>query len=116
MERLTRRVSPTFYQCSKPADKFEGNELIRANQKLGKLEDIEQELGIALDMLFKALKKGIIINNNGILRNLSGIVLRYNSYFECYFFEYGCGTAKVKLKDYGKTWALTREELENAKD
>ena len=76
--------------------------------KLGKLEDIEEELGIDLVTLFKALKDGYYTNKtwgkeiekrNGSLEYLDGIVL-------------DSGLDMVDLDDYGKTWALTKEELE----
>ena len=134
MERLTRRVSPTSYQCSRPADKFEGNELIRANQKLGKLEDIEQELGISLEVLFKALKQskiwfknyfylnlGEVIENNIEHQYIQGIEhcgnddsnYEYcnNSWLLTFREEEYGDLCVVKIKDYGKTWALTKEEL-----
>lgn len=115
MGRLTKKLRDGNFTCECGWNYFEyGDGHLEIFNKLGRIEDLEEELGIPLEVLFKALKEGIIINSNGILRNLSGIVLRYNSYFECCFFEYGMGTAKVKLKDYGKTWALTKEELGNA--
>lgn len=102
--------------------------------KLTELENIEQELGIDLITLCKALKDGfysvrkfgknksITFNNAKRSDDLVYIMvvdyemkeirwshnyssdchnpLRYHSY---------------KFKDYGKTWALTEEELENDK-
>lgn len=81
--------------------------------KLNRIYDLEKELGIPLEVLFKALKDGILTKKNNIFRKLTGISLNYNSYFECYVFEYGMGTVKAKLKDYGKTWVLTKEELKD---
>ena len=80
--------------------------------KLNRIYAIEEELGIPLEVLFKALKDGITINKNGVLKNLSRVALDYNCYFECWCFEYGLGTVKAKLKDYQTTWALIGEELE----
>jgi len=78
--------------------------------KLGQLEDIEDELGIDLTILFSALKKGIYAKDYGRF-NVSSIDLidgyidfkRKNKkpYIHCAY-----------LKDYGKTWALTKGELE----
>lgn len=78
--------------------------------KLGQLEDFEDELGIDLIILLKALMQGIywkekegkqtdieigdghlkIHFNNGYMRD---------------------GWAVVYFEDYGKTWALTEKEL-----
>ena len=78
--------------------------------KLGQLEDIEEELGIDLITLIKALKNGIWLKDKKdqflpyrcLLRDDFILVL----YEDIYKKEY-------LLKDYGKTWALTREELKN---
>lgn len=80
--------------------------------KLKQYKDIEEELGIDLITLFKALKNGIYDKNED--RNvlvflswhyhLKEMVLFYddeNPYYN------GC----YQFKDYGKTWALTKEEL-----
>ena len=89
--------------------------------KLGQHEDIEQELGIDLATLFKA-RNGfyacdeeydkVIFYEDDLWINIESEMLggskliktegnvRYVSHSQCDF------------KDYGKTWALTREELE----
>ena len=82
--------------------------------KLGQLEDIEEELGIDLITLFKALKNGVWeiddYTNKLHKTDIRGIEL------------YGlCGISMPNIpecdytlhyEDYGKTWALTKEELE----
>lgn len=73
------------------------------------VKDIEEELGIDLITLFKALKNGIWLKDKKdqymsyhcLLRDDFILVL----YEDIYKKEY-------LLKDYGKTWALTKEELE----
>lgn len=78
--------------------------------KLGKLENIEEELGIDLITLFKALKNGIYYKYKPYgydykiskcrkchLTGNRTLVVDYHTY------KYLC--------DYGKTWALTKEEL-----
>ena len=81
--------------------------------KLGMLEDIEEELGIDLITYFK-IKVGIqvythlIIDDDLIIDNIFGsgkntlyhIVKRYSK-----------SGVFVGLDEYGKTWALTKEEL-----
>ena len=94
--------------------------------KLGMLEDIEEELGIGLITLFKALKNGFYTkSNNGIkfwkeddkhfvyVRDL-----KYDIEICCEECENVIGAVPTMFlerstKDYGKTWALSREELEN---
>ena len=116
MERLTRNIlteTSPMYELGEWVDNEE------ALDKLGQLEDIEEELGIDLITLFKALKNGFwsIDKNKHIYKmkptkgnggamsyyaSLDYIITEDTYYDEEYFL----------LKDYGKTWALTRKELE----
>lgn len=108
---------------------------IYAFDKLGKLEDLEEELGCPLEVIFKAIEDGIIIigdlKGNGDVTLWSNItteicigkkidfeeprLIKYNDWcFDCYSGSYsGC----VSLKDYGETWWLVndKEEQENDK-
>lgn len=78
----------------------------KALDKLSQLEDIEEELGIDLITLFKALKDGIYKKGRN---NLKGYILFDN----CPMLSFVHKTIETQLiEDYGKTWALTREELE----
>ena len=110
MERLTERDEDGYIhkigECS----------LVDCYNKLGRLENIEDELGIPLEVLFKALKEGIYYDHKH--RNPESISFRFccndliveYTCFGCTDYDY------LEIKDYGKTWALTKEELENAKD
>ena len=80
--------------------------------KLGQLEDIEDELGIDLITLFKAMKEGCYAYENGriykmkIVRvdsdELNSIILFRNASY---------GGSSYFLKDYGKTWSLDKNDL-----
>lgn len=73
--------------------------------KLKHYEDIEEELGIDLITLFKALKNGIYKKGRN---NLKGLIL----YSKMPMFSFYHKTIDAELiEDYGKTWALTKEEL-----
>lgn len=99
---------------------------VEAYNKLAVLEDLEEKLGINLLTLFKALKDGIIeatdlkykkeyrtfpsiiwtsptdnFKETEYEKNYEGFCL-YDEHYGNYFY----------FVDYGKTWALTREELE----
>lgn len=86
-------------------------------QKLGQLEDIEQELGIDLITLFKALNSGVYWKGNYILSpKPNGIYFEDKPTLDIEnkllrHILYQVNKDYVYLKDYGKTWALTREEL-----
>lgn len=78
-------------------------------EKLGQLEDIEEELGIELATLFKALRSGIHIIDDGYPYN-DRVNLIYSNSSPCGF-KGKVGDHCVFFKDYGKTWSLTKEEL-----
>lgn len=75
--------------------------------KLERLEDIEEELGIDLINLFKTLKDGIYKKGRN---NFKGLIL----YSKMPMFSFYHKTIDAELiEDYGKTWAVSREMLEN---
>lgn len=92
-----------------------------AIQKLGKLEDIEEELGIDLLKLLNAKKvyymgwdrNGESLEIKETYQLFINLTKRTIEYFENAYSEF---TFDLHLKDYGKNnvyggWALTREEL-----
>lgn len=98
--------------------------------ELGQLEDIEDELGIYLITLFKALNKGFYIKyNNKIVHIHPDKHITINFWYKTinvfippkFFIDCKKGTdysneeidEEYEFEDYGKTWALTKEELEN---
>lgn len=72
-----------------------------------------EELGIDLIVLLKALRDGIYYKLNlGQAEKVDGVSLNYcvsTGYF--IHFEYLNYDICLDTKDYGKTWALTKEEL-----
>ena len=98
--------------------------------KLGQLEDIEEENGLDLITLFKALKDGFYIKYNDKIVHIfpdKHITINFwyktiNVFIPPKFFidckkgeDYLSETIDEEywFKDNGVTWALTREELEN---
>ena len=116
MKRLTRNVlteTSPMYELGEWADNEE------ALNKLGQLEDIEEELGIDFITLFKALKNGFyhIDKNKHIYTTKptkgNGGAMNFYVCLECIIAEDTFGDQYIySLKDYGKVWALTKEELE----
>lgn len=87
--------------------------------KLGELEDIEEELGIELTVLFSALKYGVyyfdeqgqlIHDHVSLVNNYIGVGTPEKLSFS--FLTYSTRQTLL-FENYGKTWALTKEELEN---
>lgn len=103
--------------------------------KLADLEDVEDELGIDLKVLFKALKNGIWSKGGyysdvlekephfverpeiGLCSYYDEVDENYNTILSdrdvmcIYTYDYEIMVRQTRLKDYGKTWALTREDL-----
>ena len=84
--------------------------------KLADLEDVEEELGIELRIMFKALKDGVWYYNNGQL--LHDYVWLINDYLTVGTPDKLSFSLKTFLRKkillfetYGKTWTLTKEEL-----
>ena len=107
---------------SSDGERFEGvffkNQVLaidgKAIDKLGKLEDIEEELGIDLITLFKALIGIWVKSTNGDVYYVGSPYLCFSENEKRELeFQFRVGDTWYKVKDYGKTWALTKEELEN---
>ena len=96
--------------CGQSFDYDNIDDLVKDFQDLQEYRKIEDELGINLITLFKALKDGIFIKGDESVIDIRDDRL-YLSYIpEKWFIEhYDLGT--FSFKDYGKTWALTKEEL-----
>lgn len=122
MRRLTEKSNDGNFTCKCGWNYFEyGDGDLEIFNKLGKLEDIEEELGIPLEVLFKALKDGVyakfeegkILETNIKLYyscdnefKIRVVCLEIGQYEDFEWEDY------LFVKNYGKTWALTREELE----
>ena len=76
--------------------------------KLGQLEDIEEELGIDLIILLKAVKNGIWVKHP---YSIDYEPFRIDYWKDYKTNEEGMFICGMKIKNYGKTWALTKEEL-----
>ena len=91
--------------------------------KLGQLEDIEDELGIDLITLIKALNNGIWVYRGKRKEHTSWCIAingngdgghRKTTFWLSYKvngFDFPDYYEHLEFKDYGKTWALTKEEL-----
>ena len=113
--RLTRKIGMR-YAINKNGIIFENKDFSPLVTKLGQLEDIEEELGIDLLTLIKALKDGIWVKySSSIIEHKTWYVHLLDNYIG---WKENSGSLydndRVEnrpLKDYGKTWALTKEEL-----
>ena len=83
-----------------------------AFEKLEKIEDLEEELEIDLLTLFKAFKDGVYIKINGEIDYIEYVSVFKKRKWHLYSSSTFWGKYDIGLvKNYGKTWALTKEEL-----
>lgn len=123
MDRITE-VIVTYPQCDKKGnltkvETLHFKDVDEAYKKLYKLENLEEELGIDLITLFKALKYGVYYytSQNQLTHDY---VWLYDNYISAGFREklsysfMTCFQKQILLfEDYGVTWAIYRPELEN---
>ena len=121
MNRLTKKSDSVLeaieYQLIDEKENLDANEGIKkipvlATNKLGKLEDIEEELGIDLITLFKALKQKFVFRKENVKIELIGIHIKSEELYLFGFIKDTVQAVYLSLKDYQKTWFLTKEELE----
>lgn len=134
-ERMTKKDSSLDYivnTCCKEGGHYTERDIV---SKLGQIEDIEEELGIDVVTLVKALKNGIYTYDYDLHKKINEKVniihcscdldiniyqelrllpiLKKECYRKGYHYIKPIALGMVSLKEYGKTWALTKEELEN---
>ena len=86
--------------------------MLKIRNKLFELENIEDELGIDLITLFKASKNGYYVKEEtGIYEVLPGNINDVDLIRKCISSQHGFAYFVSLFKDYGKTWALTEQEL-----
>ena len=79
-------------------------------RKLWELENIEEELGIDLIILFKALKNGVYFKGDNELKDVK-LRMYHEEPMLVHTIDNSC-EEEVYVCGYGKIWALTKEELE----
>lgn len=108
MKRLTKKNKK--FACTECLNCMKGRKIEDQYNKLQQLEDIEEEINFDLIILLKALMNGIYVTDDGYRGYDIIYSLGYwkNSWgFKTYYRE-----LELSFSDYGKIWALTKEELE----
>ena len=125
MNRLTYKLDEPIkiknlnYEYNKNSKQKISNNMIF--NKLGKLEDIEEEFGCPLDAIFKALKDRKLVSINAIssekpeitlgIYKILGLMFDGENYV-LYIYKDNDLTY-VYTKDFGKTWMLHDIEVKN---
>ena len=115
MQELDDRLSTYKFLANHDYSTMPREDLNSMIDKILSINKIEEELGIDLATLFKVLKNGLYSsfidkeNNKLVLKSLSLHLLETLDGFDCIFKDND--ERVLFFKDYGKTWALTKEEL-----
>ena len=134
MNRLTTKIKGSNNYCefelknakyknlfelssNREIENYVNTDLTLAIDKLGKLEDIEEELGIDLITLFKALKNGVYhFASDGVLIHDYGW-LEDNYFYPEPHDKLSCSFRSnyedelFYFKDYGKTWSIDKKDF-----
>lgn len=122
-ERLTEKGGMSLFQLT---ENVNPNKAVECYNKLSELEDIEEELGIDLITLFKALKDGVW--STCPYQDIWRMRLENRKKQKLFYFDQitidkdhigmsssgddTVGEYVMKFKDYGKTWSLRKKDLE----
>ena len=108
MNRLTKKNDIGYFPAYERETKENYYDLV---YKLGVLEDLEEELGIDLIILFKALKQKYVFHEENLKIELLGLHIKSDELYLYGFVEDTMHAVYLRLKDYGKTWTITKEKL-----
>ena len=72
---------------------------------------IEEEIGIDFITLSKILKQRFVYDNEQVKIELLGLHIKSGELYLYGFVENTTQAVYLRLKDYGKTWALDKEEF-----
>ena len=128
MNRLTKKNNIGYFPAYERETKENYYDLVH---KLGVLEDLEEEIGMSLLLLFRILKHGCIIYKYKPFCASKHIIIE-SCIINGLFYESGQYGLEIYneeddideeynnfkyayIKDYGITWAIKKEELENDK-
>ena len=108
MERLTYRTDNGEYTGMPNSI-----EIRTALEKLSKIEDMEEDIGVDFITLIKMLKDDVYINDGGIVNEIGNIYKEQVKSIEhrpVWGFTAG-DNVEYAFKDRGRTWALSKEEF-----
>ena len=108
MNRLTKKNAIGYFPAYERETKENYYDLVH---KLGVLEDLEEEIGIDFITLPKILKQRFVYNNDQVKIELLGLHIKSDELYLYGFVEDTMHAVYLRLKDYGKTWTITKEEF-----
>lgn len=79
--------------------------------RLEEYRKIEEEISVDFITLFKILKQRFVYDNDQVKIELLGLHIKSDELYLYGFVEDTMQAVYLRLKDYGKTWALDKEEF-----
>lgn len=123
MKRLTKELEKDCYGNDVYGAVYNGSAmvgLIKANQKLGRLEDLEARIGMPLDIFMKVLLCDVSIwslkrYGTSLYKISEHTVAGFNGlFYEELYCECGCGCKMDNIlfdpKEYGEKWFTSSQE------
>ena len=108
MNRLTKKNDIGYFPAYERETKENYYDLV---YKLGVLEDLEDELELDFITLSKTLKQRFVYDNDLVKIELLGLHIKSDELYLYGFVEDTTHAVYLRLKDYGKTWTITKEKL-----
>ena len=108
MNRLTKKNNIGYFPAYERETKENYYDLVH---KLGVLEDLEERIGIDFITLSKILKQRFVYDNDQVKIELLGLHIKSDELYLYGFVEDTTQAVYLRLKDYGKTWTMTKEEF-----
>ncbi len=114
LERLLMLARPCDYEVREHRNNYCDmleNVIKKDLNQLKEYRKIEEEIGIDFITLSKILKQRFVYDNDQVKIELLGLHIKYDELYLYGFVEETMHAVYLRLKDYGKTWALDKEEF-----
>ena len=79
--------------------------------KLKSLEDLEEKIGVDFITLSKILKQRFVYDDDQVKIEVLGLHIKSDELYLYGFVEDTMHAVYLRLKDYGKTWTMTKKEF-----
>lgn len=127
MKRLTRKDGE-YYRVDRYSifnyEEESESIIFNLSRKLGKLEDLEEEIGCPLEILFRALEDGFYVdkeqvekepaweNNKGLTKIGCPKYFKLNMWYKTIEVDREGQYLEIELSDYKKSWWLKEDRSE----
>ena len=114
LERLLMLARPCDYEVREHRNNYCDmleNVIKKDLDQLEEYRKIEEEIGIDFITLSKILKQRFVYDNDQVKIELLGLHIKSDELYLYGFVEDTMHAVYLRLKDYGKTWTMTKEEF-----